>query len=180
MVKLTSFITLAAIVASIAAAPIETNINATASSTTSTPPVTTVVLDIPTALPEDLMEGIDNDSEIGIASNDPFSTSVTHRGKATWFTHTYGACNYYWNGHKEPVVALSAHMMGAASWGNPFCGRRVRVVNSNHPDRVVVARVVDKCPGDECAFGSLDLSPAAFQQLDHLDTGILDITWNFV
>ncbi|KAF9017704.1 hypothetical protein BGZ52_004884, partial [Haplosporangium bisporale] len=96
------------------------------------------------------------------------------------FTHGYGACNIYWDGNKEPVVALSANMMGAQSWGNPFCGRRVRVVNRNHPNRVVIGRVVDKCPGDECAFGSLDLSPAAFKKLDHLDVGILDITWNFL
>ncbi|KAG0033801.1 hypothetical protein BGZ81_007270 [Podila clonocystis] len=179
MVRLTSFVTFAAIVASIAAAPTSIETNTTATSTTSTP-TTTTILDIPTALPKDIIEGIEDDSEIGIASKDPFSTSVTHRGKATWFTHHYGACNYYWNGYKEPVVALSARMMGPESWGNPFCGRRVRVVNRNHPGRVVIGRIVDKCPGDECAFGSLDLSPAAFRQLGHLDTGVLNITWNFV
>ncbi|KAF9377752.1 hypothetical protein CPB97_009955 [Podila verticillata] len=177
MVKLTSFVTLAAIVASIAAAPIETN--TTTATATSAPSTTATLNAVPTALPEDLIEDIE-DVEIGIASNNPFSTSITHYGKATWFTHHYGACNYYWDGNKEPVVALSARMMGAQSWGNPFCGRHVRVVNRDQPHRVVIGRVVDKCPGDECAFGSLDLSPAAFKQLGHLDTGILNIAWNFL
>ncbi|KAF8951387.1 hypothetical protein BGZ52_012145, partial [Haplosporangium bisporale] len=81
MVKLTSFITLAAIVASIAAAPIETN---TVTATTTSAPSTTATLNaVPIAPLEDLIEGIE-DVEIGIASNDPFSTSVTHSGKATW------------------------------------------------------------------------------------------------
>ncbi|KAF9938905.1 hypothetical protein BGZ75_002432 [Mortierella antarctica] len=118
---------------------------------------------------------------IGIsAKGDPFSTSVEHKGKATWFTHHYGACNYYWNGYKEAVVALNAHQMGIMSWGNPVCNRKVRVVNRDDPSKTVVARIVDKCPGDECAWGSLDLSPFAFKKLGHLDTGILNITWNYI
>ncbi|KAF9272387.1 hypothetical protein BGZ68_002453 [Mortierella alpina] len=111
---------------------------------------------------------------------DPFSTSVEHKGKATWFTHHYGACNFYWDGYKEPVVALNAHQMGIMSWGNPVCNRKVRVVNRDDPSKTVVARIVDKCPGDECAWGSLDLSPYAFKKLGHLDTGILNITWNYI
>jgi expansin (peptidoglycan-binding protein) len=70
--------------------------------------------------------------------------------------------------------------MGIESWGNPVCNRRVRVVNVDHPERSVVARIVDKCPGDECAWGSLDLSPYAFKKLGHLDTGILNISWNYI
>ncbi|CAO3574959.1 unnamed protein product [Mortierella alpina] len=114
------------------------------------------------------------------AKGDPFSTSVEHKGKATWFTHHYGACNFYWDGYKEPVVALNAHQMGIMSWGNPVCNRKVRVINKDDPSKTVVARIVDKCPGDECAWGSLDLSPYAFKKLGHLDTGILNITWNYI
>ncbi|KAF9562318.1 hypothetical protein EC968_005268 [Mortierella alpina] len=114
------------------------------------------------------------------AKGDPFSTSVEHKGKATWFTHHYGACNIYWDGYKEPVVALNAHQMGIMSWGNPVCDRKVRVINKDHPSRTVVARIVDKCPGDECAWGSLDLSPFAFKKLGHLDQGILNITWSYI
>ncbi|KAG0362936.1 hypothetical protein BG005_003474 [Podila minutissima] len=121
-----------------------------------------------------MIEDIEDDSEIGIASKDPSPPLLPS------FNHHYGACNYYWNGYKEPVVALSARMMGPESWGNSFCGRRVRVVNRSHPGHVVIGRIVDKYPGDECAFGSLDLSPTAFKQLGHLVTGVLNVTWNFV
>ncbi|KAG0364545.1 RlpA-like double-psi beta-barrel-protein domain-containing protein-containing protein [Gamsiella multidivaricata] len=114
------------------------------------------------------------------ADVDQFSSSVKHQGKATWFTHGYGACNIYWDGNKEPVVALNAHQMGTQSWGNPVCDRKVRVYNRQNPSKSVVARIVDKCPGDECAWGSLDLSPFAFKKLGHLDTGIIDISWNYV
>ncbi|KAK3822046.1 MAG: RlpA-like double-psi beta-barrel-protein domain-containing protein-containing protein [Linnemannia elongata] len=96
------------------------------------------------------------------------------------FTDSYGACNHKWNGYKEPIVALNSHQMGIQSWGNPVCNRRVRIVNADRPERSVVARVVDKCPGDQCAWGSLDLSPYAFKKLDHLVVGILNITWNYV
>ncbi|KAF9907430.1 hypothetical protein BX616_000416 [Lobosporangium transversale] len=110
---------------------------------------------------------------------DKFSPSVKHSGKATWFTHTYGACNIHWDGYKEPTVALNAYQMGAASWGNPACDRRVRVTNKKN-GKSVEARIVDKCPGDECAWGSLDLSPAAFKRLGELDTGILNIEWQYL
>ncbi|KAG0215681.1 hypothetical protein BGX28_008927 [Mortierella sp. GBA30] len=114
------------------------------------------------------------------SNSDPFSSSVRHQGKATWFTHSYGACNVRWNGFKEPVVALNAHQMGIMSWGNPVCNRKVRIVNKDDPSKSVVARVVDKCPGNECDWGSLDLSPFAFNQLGHPDKGILNIYWNYV
>ncbi|GJJ68420.1 hypothetical protein EMPS_00766 [Entomortierella parvispora] len=113
------------------------------------------------------------------AQSDVFATSVRHTGKATWFTDSYGACNVHWDGNVEPIVALNAHQMGAQSWGNPACGHKVRITNkANH--KTVVARIVDKCPGDECAWGSLDLSPAAFTQIGDLDTGVLEIEWNYI
>ncbi|KAI1321811.1 hypothetical protein EDD11_000087 [Mortierella claussenii] len=118
-------------------------------------------------------------TEPTIDAANAFSASVKHTGKATWFTHSYGACNIQWNGDKEPTVALNAHQMGEQSWGNPVCDRKVRVTNQNN-GKTVVARVVDKCPGDECAWGSLDLSPAAFKTIGQLDTGILNIEWNYL
>ncbi|KAF9578319.1 hypothetical protein BGW38_005942, partial [Lunasporangiospora selenospora] len=125
---------------------------------------------------DQLMKG----NEKPIKAVNAFSSSITHRGKATWFTHGYGACNISWNGNVEPVVALNSHQMGSASWGNPVCNRKVRVINKDDRSKSVIARVVDKCPGNECAWGSLDLSPAAFKKLGHLDTGILNIEWHWV
>ncbi|KAF9318420.1 hypothetical protein BG003_011244 [Podila horticola] len=109
-----------------------------------------------------------------------FASSNQYSGKATWFTDSYGACNEHWNGYEEPIVALSARMMGAASWGNPACNKRVQITLKGDSSKTVTARVVDKCPADECAYGSLDLSPAAFRTLGDLDTGILDIDWHFI
>ncbi|KAG0100036.1 hypothetical protein BGZ93_004627 [Podila epicladia] len=109
-----------------------------------------------------------------------FASSNEYSGKATWFTGSYGACNVHWNGDEEPVVALSARMMGAQSWGNPACNKRVHITLKRDRSKTVTGRVVDKCPADECAYGSLDLSPAAFQKLGDLDTGVLDIEWHFI
>ncbi|KAG0040805.1 hypothetical protein BGZ82_008863 [Podila clonocystis] len=114
-----------------------------------------------------------------------FASSNQYSGKATWCKSnspaaSYGACNIHWDGYEEPVVALSARMMGAQSWGNPACNKRVRITLKSDRTKTVTARVVDKCPADECAYGSLDLSPAAFQKLGDLDTGILNIEWHFI
>ncbi|KAF8988663.1 hypothetical protein BGZ52_005184 [Haplosporangium bisporale] len=114
------------------------------------------------------------------ADSSIFAASNRYSGKATWFTDSYGSCNVHWDGNTQPIVAMSALMMGAESWGNPACDKLVRITLKSDPSKSVEARVVDKCPGDECAYGSLDLSPAAFQQLGDLGTGILDIEWSFV
>ena len=43
--------------------------------------------------------------------------------------------------------------------------------------RPVDAVVVDLCPG--CASGSIDLSPAAFEQLADLSVGRIEVTWDY-
>ncbi|KAF9176795.1 hypothetical protein BGZ49_005937, partial [Haplosporangium sp. Z 27] len=80
-------------------------------------------------------------------SANQFSSSVMYTGRATWFTDGYGACNESWDGESEAIVALNAHQMGSASWGNPVCNKRVQITNTNN-GKTVNARVVDKCPGD--------------------------------
>jgi len=175
MVKITSFIVaIAATMVATMAAPVAlANEAAVAIPSSPAETDTTTVETMP--LPSE------SEHTVSINANtDPFSTSIRHQGRATWFTHHYGACNYYWDGSKEAVVALNAHQMGVMSWGNPVCNRQVRVTNKDHPEKSVVARIVDKCPGDECAWGSLDLSPFAFEKLGHLDTGILNIIWSYV
>ncbi|KAG0279135.1 hypothetical protein BGZ95_002173 [Linnemannia exigua] len=175
MANISSFILIAVIVAAslVGAAPVvpPTSDNTTVAITTA--PVNETA-------PAEQIGDAEEDPMVTLNSNDPFSTSIRHRGKATWFTDSHGACNYRWNGYNEPIVALNAHQMGVQSWGNPACNRRVRIVNVNHPERAIVARIVDKCPGDQCAWGSLDLSPYAFKKLDHLATGILNITWTYI
>ncbi|KAF8929997.1 hypothetical protein BGZ47_000790 [Haplosporangium gracile] len=174
MVKISSFILLAATVAAswVGAAPVVAPTDNTTVAIPSSPANETA--------PVELIDSVEEDPFVTLNSVDPFSASITHRGKATWFTDSYGACNFKWDGYKEPIVALNSHQMGIQSWGNPVCNRRVRIVNVDRPERSVVARVVDKCPGDECAWGSLDLSPYAFKKLDSLATGVLNIMWNYV
>ncbi|KAG0334073.1 hypothetical protein BG000_008662 [Podila horticola] len=109
-----------------------------------------------------------------------FASSNKYKGRATWFTDSYGSCNVNWDGNSEPIVALSAQMMGAESWGNPACNKKVRISLQSDPSKSITARVVDKCPGDECSYGSLDLSPAAFKQLGDMADGVLPIEWNFI
>lgn len=69
--------------------------------------------------------------------------------------------------------------MGSKSWGNPECNKRVRITNKAN-GKSVEARIVDTCPGDECAYGSLDLSLKAFKAIGDLDTGILNIEWYYI
>ncbi|KAF9561268.1 hypothetical protein EC968_005812 [Mortierella alpina] len=184
MVKFTSAALFLAIAAISSAAPVlspsaspSATVTASASSVSATATATaTASAEFPSATDVDA-----DPTVISIAAKDDnvFSSDVKYTGRATWFTHTYGACNEKWDGESEPIVALNAHQMGAASWGNPVCNKKVRVTNKSN-GKVVVARIVDKCPGNECAFGSLDLSPAAFKQLGDLATGVLNIEWNYL
>lgn len=165
MAKFTSILLLAVIASFSAAAPVATT-------------TTTVTATAPIATPT-----VEETKEPLITANtvsNIFASSNKYTGRATWFTGSYGACNLNWDGNSEPTVAVSAQMMGAQSWGNPACNKRVRITLRNDPSKSVTARVVDKCPGDQCDYGSLDLSPAAFQQLGSLATGVLSIEWNFV
>ncbi|CAO3568105.1 unnamed protein product [Mortierella alpina] len=172
MVKFTSAALFLAMAAISSAAPI------ISSSSASATPSATVTASASTPSATDAV-GADPTIISIAAKDDVFSSDVKYTGRATWFTHTYGACNENWDGESEPIVALNAHQMGAASWGNPACNKKVKVTNKNN-GKVVVARIVDKCPGNECAFGSLDLSPAAFKQLGELATGVLNIEWNYL
>ncbi|KAF9970675.1 hypothetical protein BGZ73_006570 [Actinomortierella ambigua] len=107
-----------------------------------------------------------------------FSTSNTFTGKATWFEGSFGACGIKWDG-SESIIALNAHQMGPSSYGNPACNKRVQITNTAN-GKTVTARILDKCPGDECAYGSLDLSPAAFRQIGDQATGVLNIAWHYL
>ncbi|KAF9300683.1 hypothetical protein BG003_003104, partial [Podila horticola] len=165
MAKFTSILLLAtaALASFAAAAPIATTSTATEFVTvTTTAPVAS-----PTAITET--------EEPLVTVSDIYATSNKYRGRATWFTDSYGSCGETWDGNSEPIVALSAQMMGVQSWGHPACNKKVRISLQNDPSKSITARVVDKCPGDECSYGSLDLSPAAFKQLGELATGVLPI-----
>ncbi|KAG0090603.1 hypothetical protein BGZ92_002622 [Podila epicladia] len=170
MAKFTSIILLAtaALASFSAAAPI--------AATTTVTEFVTVTATAPVAIPTAVTEA----EEPLVTVSNIYASSNKYQGKATWFTDSYGSCGETWDGYSEPVVALSAQMMGVQAWGHPACNKRVHITLREDPSKTVTARVVDKCPGDECDYGSLDLSPSAFKQLGNLDTGVLNIEWSFV
>ncbi|GAB1524857.1 hypothetical protein RhiTH_008013 [Rhizoctonia solani] len=90
-------------------------------------------------------------------------------GDATWFYPGLGACGGT-NNQWEHVVALNAPQWN----GGGNCWRSITIQAYG---KQVPAAIVDQCPG--CAWGSLDLAPALFQQFTGLDTGRFQITWWF-
>lgn len=75
-------------------------------------------------------------------------------GDITYFHPGLGACGN-WNGDNDMIVAVSASLFDSE---RP-CGRRMRVTGERGS---VDVTVVDRCTG--CAYGDVDLSPAAFKQ----------------
>ncbi|CCO33209.1 hypothetical protein BN14_07282 [Rhizoctonia solani AG-1 IB] len=92
-----------------------------------------------------------------------------YSGDATWFYPGLGACGGT-NNQWEHVVALNS-----PQWNNGAnCWRSITIQANG---KQVPAAIVDLCP--ECAWGSLDLAPALFQQFASLDAGRIGITWWF-
>ncbi|KAG0227348.1 hypothetical protein BGW42_002990 [Actinomortierella wolfii] len=178
MTKFTSIVVLAAaVLASFsAAAPVPsatTTVTATTTAT-ATPTPSTASATTTAAAPEETVKIASGDFDYS-----QFSAGLTYNGDATWFHDGLGACGEYWNGETEYVVALNAHQMGPRSNDNPACNKYVQITNTQN-GRTVTAKVLDKCPGASCAFGSLDLSPAAFRQLADQSVGRIRIAWKWV
>ncbi|KAL2118849.1 hypothetical protein VTJ04DRAFT_5808 [Mycothermus thermophilus] len=100
-------------------------------------------------------------------------------GKFTWYYPGLGACGQ-WNSENQLVAALNAADFDPYTPnGNPnrnsLCGRRIR---ANYNGKSVEVTVVDRCPG--CPRGGLDLSPAAFQRLAHLNAGVIYGNWQWI
>ncbi|KAF8181052.1 RlpA-like double-psi beta-barrel-protein domain-containing protein-containing protein [Pholiota molesta] len=91
-------------------------------------------------------------------------------GDATWYNTGLGSCGVT-NSDSDFVVALST----ADAANGQHCGQQIQV---QYQGRTVQATVEDTCPG--CSQGSIDLTPAAFQQLASLDAGRIQVTWNFI
>ncbi|KAK4171190.1 RlpA-like double-psi beta-barrel-protein domain-containing protein-containing protein [Triangularia setosa] len=90
-----------------------------------------------------------------------------------------GACGQL-HQDSELVAAISYAVFDPKTpGGNPnnnlLCGRRIR---ANFEGKSVEVIVVDRCPS--CSAGSLDLSPAAFQQLADLGRGHIQGSWDWI
>ena len=74
------------------------------------------------------------------------------------------------------MVALPHGLMGSESNDNPYCGKTI-TITSVATGKTTTATVVDKCMG--CDDFSIDLSSAAFLDLDDLAVGRTKATWYF-
>jgi expansin (peptidoglycan-binding protein) len=90
-------------------------------------------------------------------------------GTATYYDVGLGSCGEE-NSNDEMVVALSPDRMD----GGEACGRTIQV---DTEDGSVSATVVDTCPG--CDYNSIDLSPAAFDNIGDQARGRIDVTWHW-
>ncbi|KAI1148289.1 RlpA-like double-psi beta-barrel-protein domain-containing protein-containing protein [Nemania diffusa] len=93
--------------------------------------------------------------------------AVAFSGDMTYYDPGLGSCGWT-NSNNDPVVALSASQSGN-------CGKSIKI---QHNGKTVTAKVVDKCPG--CGSGSIDVSPAVFNQLADPAQGRVQVTWNFI
>ena len=86
-----------------------------------------------------------------------------------------GACGRF-NSDNDAVVALSPAQYGNDPNPNnaAVCGRWITIRANG---RTTAAQVVDKCPG--CASGSIDVSPAIFDDIADLGVGRIRVDWEF-
>ncbi|KAF8994182.1 RlpA-like double-psi beta-barrel-protein domain-containing protein-containing protein [Cyathus striatus] len=118
---------------------------------------------------------------VGMVNAAPFEKR-DNVGDATYYNAGLGACGI-WNSDADYIVAVSAQYFdtfpGYASGdpnSNPLCGRYLQ---ANYQGRSVTVRITDRCVG--CAYGDIDLTPAAFQQLADQSVGRLHgVTWNLL
>jgi hypothetical protein len=104
------------------------------------------------------------------------SGSGSISGQATFYAPGLGACGIT-NTASDMIAALNAPQFGSYTNSNddPNCGKQAQVFYNG---KSVTVTITDRCPA--CAYGSLDLSPAAFNQLADPALGRIDITWNWL
>ncbi|CAG8541596.1 14213_t:CDS:2 [Acaulospora morrowiae] len=97
-------------------------------------------------------------------------------GDGTFYDPGLGACGIT-SSSNDFIVALNKEQFDAFPGNpnfNPFCGKQVDI---SFGGKTITCTVVDRCDG--CLFGSLDLSPAAFQALADPSLGRIKISWTF-
>ncbi|KAK7749111.1 hypothetical protein SLS62_008398 [Diatrype stigma] len=101
------------------------------------------------------------------------STVAAYSGDMTYFyprgVKGLGACGGT-NNQGDAVVALSPSEYS----GGSHCGQWITIQGNGH---TTAAQVVDECPG--CASGSIDVSPAIFDDIADLSVGRIGVTWWF-
>ncbi|CAG8464958.1 2124_t:CDS:2, partial [Ambispora leptoticha] len=117
-----------------------------------------------------------------ISTTSYFVSSVPHEkrgqysGDGTFYNPGVGACGQT-SGAGSFIAAINKPQWGnpANPNSNPICGKQATVTG---PKGSTTVTILDLCP--ECAFGSLDLSPAAFNAIADPNAGRVPISWDFV
>ncbi|KAI0081549.1 hypothetical protein K474DRAFT_1656335 [Panus rudis PR-1116 ss-1] len=97
--------------------------------------------------------------------------AATRTGRGTWFNVGLGACGNT-DHDSQPVVAISSSIYG--NGGN--CNQWLKITNKAN-GKTAYGRVRDACPG--CGANDIDMSPSLFQKLGSLDTGVLNVQWEY-
>ncbi|KAL4883229.1 RlpA-like double-psi beta-barrel-protein domain-containing protein-containing protein [Aspergillus karnatakaensis] len=109
----------------------------------------------------------------------PTSNGGPYTGDLTYYDPGLGSCGIE-STASENICAVSHVVFDAALISgnpneNPLCGLRLRI---RRGDRSVDVKVVDRCPG--CNVDDLDVSPAVFKELGHLDEGRVLVDWSWL
>jgi hypothetical protein len=110
------------------------------------------------------------------SSSGACSSGSPCEGDITYYTAGLGACGLTTDGTVDKVVALPHGLMGPLSNDNPYCGKTI-TIKCTSTGKTTTATVVDKCMG--CEDFAIDLSNAAFEDLDDLTVGRTGATWYF-
>ncbi|ANB14453.1 hypothetical protein AWJ20_2043 [Sugiyamaella lignohabitans] len=145
----------------------------TSSSTTTPPPppppTTTSSPPPPPPAPSSSSASSDSSDSSSSSGSGEFS------GQGTFYSPGMGSCGIE-SSDSDFIAALNAPQMGSPANpnANPNCGKKAIVYSGG---KSVTVTIVDKCPS--CAYGSLDLSPAAFNELADPSAGRIDISWSW-
>ncbi|KAH8800712.1 hypothetical protein F5884DRAFT_685392 [Xylogone sp. PMI_703] len=94
----------------------------------------------------------------------------------TYYIAGLGACGSVNDGSTEKIVALAEDFMGSDSNNNSYCGKEITITCLD-TNKSTKATVRDKCTA--CKGFSIDLSMAAFIDLDDLLVGRAKAAWYF-
>lgn len=109
------------------------------------------------------------------------SSSAKNTGDGTYFDTGLGACGKY-NTNSDHIVAVS-HLLfdsfGTANPNNnPVCGHKIK---ATYQGKSTIVTVADRCAAETCAYGDLDFTPTAFQELAPLSVGRLHgVSWQWI
>ncbi|KAI0769901.1 riboflavin aldehyde-forming enzyme [Fomes fomentarius] len=94
-------------------------------------------------------------------------------GRGTWFNVGLGACGKT-NQDSDKIIAVSSSIYGSGK----YCDDQKVSITNLANGKTATATVRDSCPG--CGSSDIDMSPSLFQELGDLDTGVLNVSWDFV